>query len=94
MSRVIIGDAFVSTEVEWQRPEPKSFVAEKRHYGNMAVSIEAVGGKWYVMLCEVHPCDDYDHAARTLDALVDLRTKNFSVSTFDGGPVDASEWPF
>jgi hypothetical protein len=46
------------------------------------------------MLCEVHPCDDYDHAARTLDALVDLRTKNFSVSTFDGGPVDASEWPF
>ena len=86
------------TMIEWMRPapdpEPESFVVEKDHYDNMAASIEVAGGKWYVVIQEVHLCNDYDHAERTLDALIELRTKNLSESAFDGGPVDASEWPF
>lgn len=82
------------TMIEWAQPEPEAFVVEKDHYDNMAASIEVVGGKWYVMLREVHPCDDYDHAERTLDELVAKRTNDFSESAFDGGPVDASEWHF
>jgi hypothetical protein len=84
------------TLIEWMQPapEPEAFVVEKDHYDNMAASIEVVGGKWYVMIREVHPCNGYEHAERTLDALIAMRTKDFSESAFDGGPVDASEWPF
>lgn len=62
-------------QIEWQQPD--TFVVEKEHLDNMAVSIEVVDGKWYAMVREVHLCDDYDHAARVLDALVALRTESF-----------------
>lgn len=81
-------------QIRWQRSEPDTFVVEKENFDNMSTSIEVVDGKWYAMIREVHLCDDYDDAVRALDEMVAVRTKNFDDSAFDGGPVDASEWPF